>query len=98
MFPSGPINLGNPNEISILTLAKMIIELTNSKAKIIYKELPIDDPKRRKPDITYAKDLMDWEPKVSIEKGLQNTIKYFQSILQNQIIIESALFILNIYY
>jgi len=78
---SGPINLGNPNEISILTLAKMIIELTNSKAKIIYKKLPIDDPKRRKPDITYAQDLMDWEPKVSIEKGLQNTIKYFQSIL-----------------
>ena len=78
---SGPINLGNPNEISILTLAKMIIELTNSKAKIIYKKLPIDDPKRRKPDISYAKDLMDWEPKVSIEKGLQHTIKYFQSIL-----------------
>jgi len=78
---SGPMNLGNPNEISILTLAKMIIELTNSKAKIIYEKLPIDDPKRRKPDITYAKDLMDWEPKVSIEKGLQHTIKYFQSIL-----------------
>ena len=78
---SGPMNLGNPNEISILTLAKMIIELTNSKAKIIYEKLPIDDPKRRKPDITYAKDLMDWEPKVSIEKGLQRTIKYFQSIL-----------------
>ncbi len=75
----GPINLGNPQEISILDLAKLIIRLTNSKSKIVFKKLPKDDPKKRKPDITKAKEKLKWRPKVDIETGLIKTINYFRS-------------------
>ena len=75
---TGPINLGNPTEYKIVELANTIIKLTNSKSKIILKPLPTDDPLRRKPDISSAKENIDWEPNVSLDDGLEQTIKYFQ--------------------
>ena len=78
---SGPMNLGNPIEISVKELAIEIIELTKSKSKIIYKELPQDDPKQRCPDIKLAQDNLSWQPKVKRIEGLKKTIKYFKKIL-----------------
>lgn len=78
---TGPINLGNPTEITIFELATKIIELINSKSKIIYNSLPEDDPIRRKPDISLAKDNLNWRPKVSLHDGLIRTIKYFERIV-----------------
>ena len=78
----GPINLGNPVEYKIVDLAKIIIELTKSKSKIIKKDLPVDDPMRRKPDISMAKDLIDWEPTTDLKDGLEQTIDYFKSKLK----------------
>ena len=75
---TGPINLGNPNEITINDLAKLIIEMTNSKSKIIKLKLPEDDPKKRKPDISLAKKILNWSPKTSLEEGLKKTINYFE--------------------
>jgi len=77
----GPVNLGNTNEMSILELAKMIIDLTGSQSKITFKSLPQDDPIRRKPDISLAKKRLDWQPIVSLEEGLKKTIKYFDDLL-----------------
>ncbi len=74
----GPINIGNPNEFTILELAKKIIKLTNSKSKIVYSNLPEDDPMQRKPDIGLAKDKIDWVPKIQIDEGLQKTINWFR--------------------
>jgi len=73
------INLGNPQELTILNLAKIIKEMTNSKSEIIFEELPEDDPRKRKPDISEAKKLLNWEPKVDLEEGLTKTIEYFKS-------------------
>ncbi len=73
----GPVNLGNPSERTILEFAKLIIEMTNSNSKIVYKPLPKDDPTQRKPDITLAKKELGWEPKVDIKDGLSKTIEYF---------------------
>jgi len=78
---TGPINLGNPVEFKIIELAQMIIELTDSKSKIINKGLPIDDPVRRKPDISKAKKHLDWEPRVDVIDGLKETIAYFKKQL-----------------
>jgi len=78
---TGPINLGNPFEFSILELAHKIIELTDSKSKIVFKPLPEDDPAQRQPDITLAKKVLNWEPKVSLEDGLKETIAYFKNLL-----------------
>ena len=78
----GPINLGNPVEYKIVDLATIIIELTKSKSKIIKKDLPVDDPMRRKPDISIAKDLIDWEPTTDLKDGLEQTIDYFKSKLK----------------
>ncbi|MED5274790.1 MAG: UDP-glucuronic acid decarboxylase family protein [Pseudomonadota bacterium] len=78
----GPINLGNPTELKIIDLAKKIIELTDSKSKIINKDLPLDDPIRRKPDISEAKKILDWTPNVEIDDGLKETIKYFKTQLK----------------
>ena len=74
----GPINMGNPNELNVLELAKEIIELTNSKSRIIFKSLPSDDPVLRKPDISQAKRVLDWEPQVTLREGLIQTISYFK--------------------
>ena len=75
----GPINLGNPTERTVKNLADLIIAKTKSKSKVIFHELPQDDPKQRKPDISKARDILNWEPKIDIDQGLENTIKYFKS-------------------
>ena len=73
-----PVNIGNPHELTVKDIAKTIIKLTNSKSKIIYKPLPEDDPKRRRPDISKAKKILKWEPKVDLNQGLLKTIDYFK--------------------
>jgi UDP-glucuronate decarboxylase len=73
----GPVNLGNPNELSMKDLANMVIMLTNSSSNIIFKDLPDDDPKRRKPDISLAESILDWSPIIDLETGLKKTINYF---------------------
>ena len=76
-----PVNLGNPVEMTVLELAKKIIELTDSESKIVFKPLPVDDPKVRQPDITKARKILKWEPKVSLDEGLEKTIAYFKEVL-----------------
>jgi len=78
---TGPVNIGNPYEFTILELAEKVIKLTGSKSKIIYQPLPSDDPMMRKPDITLAKKELDWSPKVSLDEGLIKTIEFFKSII-----------------
>jgi UDP-glucuronate decarboxylase len=78
---TGPVNLGNPVEFTILELARKVIELTGSTSKIIHETLPQDDPKQRKPDISLAKSELQWEPKVTLETGLKKTIAYFDKLL-----------------
>jgi len=80
---TGPVNLGNPGEFTIKELAEKIISLTGSKSKIIFKDLPADDPKQRKPDINLAKEKLSWEPKVQLEEGLVKTIEYFRAVLNS---------------
>ncbi len=75
---TGPINIGNPGEFTMLELAEEVLKLTGSKSKIIHRELPSDDPKQRQPDITLAKKHLDWQPKVSLSEGLAHTIEYFK--------------------
>lgn len=81
---TGPINLGNPHEFTILELAQLIIRLTGSKSKVLSVGLPQDDPERRKPDISLAKSTLDWFPKVQLEEGLTRTIKYFEDQLRSE--------------
>ena len=76
----GPVNIGNPNEISMNELASIVIRLTKSNSKIIFNDLPQDDPKRRNPDISLANTKLNWNPKYDLEQGLLNTIKYFKNI------------------
>ncbi len=78
---NNPVNIGNPDEISMLGLAKEIIEITNSKSEIVYKELPEDDPKIRQPDITRAKELLQWQPSIDRREGLIKTMEYFKKRL-----------------
>ena len=78
---TGPVNLGNPNEKTILEIAELIISKTKSKSKIVFKPLPEDDPVRRKPDISLAEEKLNWNPKISIESGLDLTINYFKKLL-----------------
>ncbi len=80
---SNPVNIGNPEEHTILEFAKFIIKLTGTDSKIIFKELPEDDPKQRRPDITKARRILEWEPIVSLEEGLKNTIQYFKGVLDS---------------
>lgn len=79
-----PVNLGNPDEITLLDFAKEVIELTNSKSKIVFKPLPIDDPKVRQPDISKAISILNWAPKVGRIDGLNRTIDYFRKVLTNR--------------
>jgi len=79
---TGPINIGNSNEFTMLELAEKIIKLTGSRSKIVFQPLPDDDPKQRKPDISLAKKIIDWEPKVQLEDGLKLTIDYFREIVK----------------
>jgi len=79
---SEPVNIGNPNEMTVLQLAERILKKTDNKSKIIFKPLPVDDPKQRRPDISKAKKLLKWEPIVSLEEGLDRTIEYFKEKLK----------------
>jgi len=78
---TGPVNIGNPGEFTIKELAEKVIKLTASKSKIIYKDLPQDDPKQRRPDISLAKKLLNWEPKIKLDEGLTKTVDYFKTLV-----------------
>ncbi|MDL2229549.1 SDR family oxidoreductase [Treponema sp. OttesenSCG-928-L16] len=80
---TGPVNIGNPDEFTMLELAELIIRLTGSTSKIVYMPLPMDDPRQRKPDITLAKENLNWSPKVCLEDGLKETIRYFQQFISS---------------
>ncbi len=80
-----PVNIGNPSEISISQFAEEIIELTGTDQKVIYKDLPVDDPKQRRPDITLAKKLLNWEPKITRQEGLKITYEYFKSLSKEEL-------------
>ena len=80
----GPVNIGNPGEFTMLELAKEVLDLTGSKSKIVYKPLPGDDPKMRRPDITLAKEALGWEPTIPLRKGLEKTIVYFDNLLKTK--------------
>jgi UDP-glucuronate decarboxylase len=79
--PDTPINLGNPNEFTILELAKVVIEITNSKSEIVNNSLPLDDPKQRCPDISLAKSTLNWKPTIELREGIGKTVEYFKLIL-----------------
>jgi UDP-glucuronate decarboxylase len=79
---TGPINLGNPGEFTMIELAEKVIKMTNSKSKLVFRPLPKDDPVRRKPDISKAEKILNWQPKVPLDDGLKKTIEYFSSILK----------------
>ena len=83
---TGPINLGNPGEFSMLELAEAVLELTGSRSKLAFRPLPQDDPRQRRPDIRRAKELLEWEPKVALREGLVQTIAYFDSLLAQEAI------------
>src|SRR6266849_8366513 len=76
-----PVNLGNPSEVTVLQLARTIVRLAGSKSEIVHRDLPIDDPKQRRPDITRARTLLGWEPEVALEDGLTRTLEYFRSVV-----------------
>jgi len=76
-----PVNLGNPHEVTVLELAETVVRLAGSKSRIVHKELPVDDPKQRRPDIARAKKLLGWQPDVSLEDGLAKTLEYFRSVV-----------------
>jgi len=82
---SGPVNLGNPNEFTIKELAEKVMELVGEghscTSKIVYQDLPGDDPTQRQPDISQAKDVLDWQPRVPLDQGLPKTIKYFRDLI-----------------
>ncbi|WP_329741577.1 UDP-glucuronic acid decarboxylase family protein [Dyella sp. A6] len=79
---TGPVNIGNPGEFTMLELAEMVLRLTGGKSKVIHEPLPQDDPRQRKPDISLAKAVMGWEPKISLEDGLKETIAYFRGVVK----------------
>jgi UDP-glucuronate decarboxylase len=78
---AGPVNLGNPSEFTMIELAQLVLELTHSRSTLTFHPLPGDDPRQRKPDISLAKELLKWEPTVSLRDGLIETIAYFQKFL-----------------
>lgn len=81
---TGPINLGNPGEFTMIELAQKICDLTGSRSELIHKPLPMDDPKQRQPDIKLAKQVLGWEPKITLEEGLKSTIAYFDALMAGQ--------------
>ena len=83
----GPVNLGNPHEFTILELAEKVIEMTGSRSKIVFRALPPDDPARRKPDITLAREELNWEPGTLLDEGLKKTIEYFDSLLKTESVV-----------
>ncbi|MGE5778852.1 MAG: UDP-glucuronic acid decarboxylase family protein [Hyphomicrobiales bacterium] len=87
---TGPVNLGNPGEFTILELAEMVINLTNSPSSIAYASLPADDPVQRRPDITRARELLGWQPRIPLEEGLQRMIPYFEQRLRRNIALQRS--------
>jgi UDP-glucuronate decarboxylase len=81
---TGPVNLGNPGEFTILELAEKVLSMTGSRSEIIHMPLPSDDPVMRRPDITLAKEVLKWEPKVPLDEGLRRTIDYFDQLLTSR--------------
>jgi UDP-glucuronate decarboxylase len=81
----GPVNLGNPNEMSVRQLAEQVVEMTGSRSRLIFKPLPVDDPKQRQPDITLARKKLNWTPKVQLSDGLERTVAYFRSVVTGKI-------------
>jgi UDP-glucuronate decarboxylase len=82
---TGPVNIGNPNEFTMLELAERVIALTGARSKLVFRPLPADDPKQRQPDISLARQMLGgWEPKVALESGLAKTIAYFDQLLGQQ--------------
>jgi UDP-glucuronate decarboxylase len=79
---TGPVNLGNPPEFSVLELAKMVIDLVGSSSRIVHRPLPENDPKQRQPDISRAQELLDWRPHTALKDGLLSTIEYFEGLLK----------------
>jgi UDP-glucuronate decarboxylase len=82
-FP-GPINLGNPSEFTILQLAEMVVSLTGSKSRVVFRPLPADDPMQRCPDITLAREMLDWKPTIGLEEGLNKTISFFEQLMSKE--------------
>ena len=80
----GPVNLGNPGEVSVRDLAELVIAMTGSRSRLVFKPLPADDPKQRQPDISLARQKLNWTPKVELREGLQRTIDYFRSIIAGE--------------
>jgi UDP-glucuronate decarboxylase len=78
---TGPVNIGNPNEFTMLELAELTLKLTGSRSKLAFEPLPADDPRQRKPDITLAREALGWSPKVQLEDGLKETVAYFRHLL-----------------
>jgi len=81
---TGPVNIGNPGEFSMLELATMVIDLTGSRSRIVHRPRPDDDPKQRRPDISRAQELLDWKPRTMLKEGLMSTIAYFDQLLSDQ--------------
>jgi UDP-glucuronate decarboxylase len=79
---TGPVNIGNPSEFTVRELAELVIELTNSKSRIVYRPLPQDDPTQRRPDISLAMGALGWAPSVELREGLSRTIDYFDGVLR----------------
>jgi len=79
--PRHPVNLGNPVEFTIMELARLVIDYTNSSSRIVHRPLPVDDPRQRKPDISFARQHLDWEPKISLSEGIAHTTQYFDALL-----------------
>ena len=79
---TGPINMGNPHEITVRELAERVLALTGSRSRIVYRPLPQDDPMQRCPDITRARDLLGWTPTIALDNGLARTVAYFEKLLQ----------------
>ena len=80
---TGPVNIGNPSEFSILELASTVVSMTGSRSRIVHKPLPQDDPRQRQPDISKARCLLGWSPKVQLQAGLERTIGYFEELLRD---------------
>jgi UDP-glucuronate decarboxylase len=79
---TGPINLGNPVEFTMIELARQVLAITGSSSSLVHADLPADDPRQRQPDITRARNLLGWEPEVPLERGLQHTVAYFRDIVE----------------
>jgi UDP-glucuronate decarboxylase len=80
---TGPVNIGNPSEFTILELAQMVVSLIGSRSKIVHRPLPENDPKQRQPDISLAKELLEWKPRVALKEGLTRTVAYFERLLSH---------------